>query len=351
MPRSPLTDRTNLLRAADRSGGDETTSVRAGMRSRAGRLFMPVFNAACVVAVGIAAIGSLRELDAHAHGATALLLAAPAVALIAQIVALAAAWHVLLGAAVGSPPSTRLSIKSFLSGWLSRYIPGPPSGVAGKFLTCRKAGLDSSVITVSLMTEQLLQLAACIAFPALFAPFGAGPVGFALGGVGMTLAVAVLWASAHPAPLRMVLKALRRAGARAMSERPPLSFRALARSEMLMLLAAILSGVSFHAVAVLVADVPADAWARSLFVFGTASLAGFLVPFLPSGAGAREAVIVAFLAPEIGHIDAISVAVMARGVAVLLDATLAATWFGILAVDQLAVVGRNSRATLAKKRS
>lgn len=278
------------------------------------------------------------------------MLAAPAAALLLQIAVLAFAWHMLLGTAWGKAPGLRLSGRSFLSGWLSRYIPGPPSGVAGKFLSCRRAGVAPAAITAALVSEQLLQLSACLLLPALLAPFVLGWWGLAIGAAGVGGAGLVLAVAAHPAATGWTLKALRRLGARSLAEQPPTPPRSLVGPQLLMVGAAVLAAISFHIVAVALTDVRPGQWEWSLFVFGTASLAGFVIPFLPSGAGAREAIIVALLAPEVGHIDALSVAVIARGVAILLDAALAGGALGVATAAQLSILRRASIETLSKKR-
>jgi uncharacterized membrane protein YbhN (UPF0104 family) len=121
---------------------------------------------------------------------------------------------------------------------------------------------------------------------------------------------------------------------------------------LLFLASGVLGALSFHVVATALTDWPTSAIGRSIFVFSLASLAGYVVPFVPSGAGVREAVILGALGPTLGPGPALSVAVVSRAVAVLVDAALG----GTIALAYLPRVLRrgfrsSARATAAKMRT
>ncbi|WP_373324362.1 hypothetical protein [Tepidiforma flava] len=77
----------------------------------------------------------------------------------AQVVLLAAGWR-----AIGRshwPPGERWTwLRSFAHGWAARYVPGPPTGPAGKYLALRDAGMTVPAAAALLWVDQVLSLAA-----------------------------------------------------------------------------------------------------------------------------------------------------------------------------------------------
>ncbi|WBL36515.1 hypothetical protein O0235_02870 [Tepidiforma flava] len=92
--------------------------------------------------------------------------------------------------------------------------------------------------------------------------------------------------------------------------------------------AALLAGLAFHVTAVVVSPWPLSRWEEGVLVFSLASLAGYVTPFALSGAGVRESIIVALLGGTLGAPAALTVAVVARATAVLVDAVLLAGAYG-----------------------
>ena len=91
---------------------------------------------------------------------------------------------------------------------------------------------------------------------------------------------------------------------------------------LLLMLAGVVGATALHAVAVIVGGWPWQALGTMLFVYGAATLAGYAIPFLPAGGLAREAAIVALLAPTMGPATALSVAVVSRALSIVADATV-----------------------------
>lgn len=311
-------------------------------RGRLRRLLPPLLWFAVGVAVCVAAVTAAGQVDDR-RGGWALAPLGYVVALcFAQVALLASAWTVILRRVSSSPVGAAAGARSFLLGWLSRYLPGPPTGPAGKYLATCRAGYPPGEVSAALFYEQVLQLGATAAVPALTFPFLFGarwlwlvPIAAALTAAGAVLAV-------QPAVIRRLGRLAGRAGMRSAADVRPLPLRLLILPGLLTLAASFLPALAFHLVAWTVTPWPLDDVGSAVFIFGLASFVGFVIPFLPSGAGAREAVIVGLMAASIGHAGAISSAVVARAVGVLLDAAIGA----LLAVSYAAgpLLPRSMRA-------
>lgn len=243
---------------------------------------------------------------------------------VVQLAALMAAWGMLLRDTVRTPPGFRVTFASFVLGWLSRYLPGPPVGPAGKLLVARHAGIPGHAAGTALAHEQLLQLAAAVLLPSITAGFflGAewqvwtGPLALAMVAVGVLgiRSGAIARLSAWVGIRLGVQTELVNVAAKPRAVIPFL----------LLMLAAIASGLIFHVAAVQLSGWDGSRVGASLCIFGIASLAGYIAPFAPSGAGVREAALVALLGPTIGPTEALGVAVAVRALAVMFDGVLLA---------------------------
>ncbi|MPZ23610.1 MAG: hypothetical protein GEU28_08700 [Dehalococcoidia bacterium] len=252
-------------------------------------------------------------------------LAVAVAACVAQVVVLAGAWGCCLRA-VRPPLDLRRAavIHSFSLGWLARYLPLPSISPAGKLVVGLRAGYPPALVTAALVYQQVTQFLGVLLVPGFVLAAVLGlerlwllPVIAAAitGGVAATVSLT------SSGLLQRAALSLKIGGAHDLGRVTP---PALFPPTILYVAGSLLACLSFHSVAVAVSSWPADAVGRSVFIFSTASAIGYLVPFLPSGAGVREGVILALLGPEIGTSAALTVAISARAVAVLVDSGLGA---------------------------
>lgn len=309
----------------------------------------PTLLCALAVAVTIAGFGALANLREERGEAPMLPLLA-AVAMIAlQVTLLALAWRLILATLRPPGPGSSVAVRSFALGWLSRYIPGPPTGLAGKFLVCRSAGYSNGAIAAALFYENVLLLAAGAALPALTLGFALGMRWVFIEPLLLLATIAGAAAVTRPTLMRGAARVLGRGRLPSLVQLQPVPRRALVGPAAMVFAAAACAGVSFHIVAVTLTDLPAGNLGLSLLIFSAASLTGFVTPFAPSGAGVRETVIVALLGPYVGGTDALSVAIVARGVAILLDVAIAGGLLGAYAVSGLRRALVASRPTIRSK--
>jgi hypothetical protein len=298
------------------------------------------------VALAAAVVVAGREIWRNHQGWAVDALGWAALAYAAQVAALAVGWRWLVR---GTWPGCDRHgwLRSFAHGWVARYLPGPPTGPAGKYLALRDAGAGAPVIAALLWVEQVLQLAASIAVPAALAVPAYG-LGWWWGtAAGLTAAAALVLGGARPGLVRRVSGRFGPRGERSgVSVAPgPMLLSFLSMSA-----AALLAGAAFHVVAVVVSPWPLSRWEEGIAVFTLASLAGYVTPFAPSGAGVRESVIVALLGGQLGAATALTVAVVARATAVIVDAGLAAGYFGAERIGR-GLARRASAATLSNRRA
>lgn len=288
-----------------------------------------------VVAVGvlIAAFPALRFLNSDHPGWSVAPLGYAVVIVAVQVTVLAAGWGILLARANGGRrPGFALVARSFVLGWLARYLPGPPTGPAGKYFAVRSAGWPAGGAGAALFYENLLQMGAGLVLPALTVGFVLGAGWLWVTPIAVTLGVGLTMLAVSPPVVSRLGRLAARAGLKSAIQVEVLPFRRLLAPMALFGAAAFLATAAFHVVVVTVSPAPVGDFGRSVFIFGLASAVGYIVPLAPSGAGVREAIIVALLGPEIGGPEALSVAVVARATSVALDVLLGLCLLGSYAV-------------------
>jgi uncharacterized membrane protein YbhN (UPF0104 family) len=286
------------------------------------RVLPPLLWLAVGIAVCSAAIAAVGQVDDRRGGWALAPLGYAAALGLGQVALLAIAWTLILRRVAATPVGMPVGVRSFLLGWLSRYLPGPPTGPAGKYLATARGGYAPGEVSAALFYEQVLQLGATAAVPALTFPFLFGAGWLWLMPVTATLTAAGALLAVRPAVIRGLGRLASRAGMRSAGDVRPLPLRLLILPGLLTLVASFLPALGFHLVAWTVTSWPLADAGRAVFVFGLASLVGFVIPFLPSGAGAREVVVVGLMGASVGRAGALSSAVIARAVTVLLDAAL-----------------------------
>lgn len=272
----------------------------------------------------VAAAAAVREILTTPRDWALDALGWAAVVQAAQVVMLAWAWQ-RLGRTYWRDAPRGIAMRSFIAGWAARYVPGPPTGPAGKFLALREAGMPAGRIGVLLWVEQALQLGASLAVPALLLVPALGRLWLPAMLLGLGLATVIAMAGAQPRAVGWVARRLgvrKGAGAWPTPADAAISFAGMAG-------ATALAGLAFHVTAVVVSDWPLGRWEEGMLAFAVASLVGYLAPFAPAGAGVRESVLVAMLGGRMGPGDALVAAVAARATAVVVDLALVGGYYGV----------------------
>lgn len=295
------------------------------MRLRALALLLQAVAVGALV-VGVAAAAG--QLAANHRGWALDALAWAMVAMVFQVAMLAWAWRVL-GAGWWPEGEGLLWLRSFARGWVARYVPGPPTGPAGKLLALREAGMAPPAVAALLWVDQVLGLAAGVAAAAAMAVPAFGREWAAVAGLAGAAALLLVVVGTRPALVRWLSGRFGRGG---MHEAAAISPRRAMVAFVAMTAAAVVAGLAFHVAAVVVSPWPLGRWEEGAAVFCLASMAGYVAPFAPSGAGVRESVIVALLGQELGVSAALAVAVVARAASVLVDAALLAGFYGASAL-------------------
>lgn len=299
-------------------------------------------GAVAVLAAGLAAMKRLQDQDAI--GVVPMVIAASL--FLAMVAMQSLSWRTLLDRASPSHRTPPLIVhQSFVVGWIARYLPGPSLSPFGKFLVCRKSEVPRANVAAAIVLEQSLQLLALLLVPLLtvWSAVGRGQA-FALYFVAAIAAVAL---AAAARTKRVALFRPLAAWARALAGRwtEGVSPVSLVLPLLLLVSANLLACAAFFVVALSVVGWPASAVVQATFVMSAAGLAGFVVPFVPSGAGVRELVIVSLMAPQVGATDALTVAVIVRAISVVVDACLA-----IVVAVALAALGARRRFYVAGRR-
>ncbi|RYB95268.1 UPF0104 family protein [Nocardioides oleivorans] len=206
---------------------------------------------------------------------------------------------------VGSQVGARDAAAVFFVGQLGKYVPGSVWSIAVQAQLGRRHGVParSSVAASSLFL--LVHTATGLVVGGLLAALGAVDLPSGLAALGPWVAVAVGAGSLAPPLLRRIAARLAGPGVHA-----SLGPAEVAGSVAVMALVWLAYGGS------LLLLVPGDRAAPSLFAaaaaFALAHAVGVLVVFAPAGVGAREAVLVALLAPFLGVPGAVAVALLSR---------------------------------------
>ena len=264
--------------------------------------------AAAAALVGIAlALWTKRDaLDSLDSPAVLLAFAASSGVFAVAPLVQALLWSRLLRAVGARPPGTR-ALVVWTRSFLLRYA---PSGALGYALRIRERGrlrASATQIWIATAYEQLVALgggASVCSIAFVFA--GASVPRLAIAGV---VAAATAMAVLHPRVAEVALGRLLRG--RLVGGVRPLGTRflvgALAASALAWLPTA--AGVALLTRS-LVDEPPSFAWL--LGAYAVAWLAGFLIPFLPAGLGARDTALAAILAGPLGTATAIEVALALR---------------------------------------
>lgn len=245
--------------------------------------------------------------------------------LVLGLLATAMAWRTLL-ADLGSRLPVSVAARVFFLGQLGKYLPGSVWAFVGQMELARAHGVPRSRTGAAGLLAVLLSLVTGLGLAALILPFAAATVArsyawaLALGGL--------LLLALHPRLVNPALdRVLRLAGRQPLEH--PLTGRGVLLASAWGLLGWLLFGLHAWVLAVPLGAGSGRGLILALGGFALAWCAGFLVVVAPAGAGVREVVLVATLAPVLDGPPALVVALVSRllfTVADLLVAAWAAGW-------------------------
>jgi uncharacterized membrane protein YbhN (UPF0104 family) len=294
------------------------TGLAATRRALGGRVVRYGFVA---VAVGLGAYAVVRQWPAFQTALVDIGFWPSMGALAAVLAGLAFSvrlWRTLL-ASLGSPLPVRAAAKVFFVGQLGKYVPGSVWPVLAQmelgsvYRVPRERSATASVLT---MLVSLLGglLAALVTLPLL--------AGATAGYRWAFLAAPVLLACLHPRVLNPLLGRLLRLVRRPALERP-LTGRTIAVALGWAMASWVLYGTQVWLLAVRLGAPEGRAVLLAVGGYAFAWCVGFLIVFAPAGAGVRELLLVALLAPVVGTAGATAVALVSRVVMTVGDLVMA----------------------------
>ena len=226
-------------------------------------------------------------------------------------------WHTLL-AGLGSPIRTTTAGRIFFIGQLGKYIPGSVWPVLTQMELGARANVPRSRSAGASILTMILSLATGLLVAAATLPFAHYSAGYDW----VFLLVPVILVCLHPRVLNPLLNRLFK-----LTKRPgldqPVTFTTLSKALAWSLLAWVANGLQIW---ILAERLGAPAGRTILIALGGYAFAwcvGFLVIFAPAGAGFRDLLLVAVLAPVLPAGPALAVALVSRGVNTISDLLVA----------------------------
>jgi glycosyltransferase 2 family protein len=249
--------------------------------------------------------------------------AAALVCVLVALLALMQQYRGLLGA-LGSPLPVRVAAQILFVGQLGKYLPGSVWPVLAQMelgaahQVPRRRSASASALTM------LLSLLAGILVGLVMLPFskGAGPYWWVF------LFAPVIVILLYPKVLNRVLDSLLRMARRPSLEQP-LTGRAIATALAWGVASWLVFGLQIWVLGDRLGLSGASGVLLAIGAFAFAWCAGFVVVFVPAGAGIREIVLIALLSPAIGADKAGAIALVSRVLMTLGDLICAgvAAWF------------------------
>lgn len=243
-------------------------------------------------------------------------------------------WRVILRS-LGTKTLPPFSVMSdvFAKAWMARYIPGTVTWVAGRIYLASTYGISKSRLTVSSLLEGGMQIVAgiVIALPMIGFDSHARHLSFGLKLLVLVISLGCLLALMPPIFNRL----LHVAHVVVKREKPGHELRvngkAVIRSFLLFALASVITGAASFCVARSID--PKLNYNLFFYLVGSFSLAGALgiaTPFLPSGIGVRDGVLLVLLSFVMPKELALAITVLSRLWSVAVDAAffgVATAWF------------------------
>ena len=226
-------------------------------------------------------------------------------------------WQALL-AGLGSPLRTTTAGRIFFIGQLGKYIPGSVWPVLTQMELGARANVPRSRSGGASVLTMILSLAAGLLVAAATLPFAHYSAGYDW----VFILVPVILVCLYPRVLNPLLNLLFKLTKRPGLDRP-VTLTMLSKALAWSLLAWIANGVQIW---ILADKLGAPAGRTILIALGGYAFAwcvGFVIVIDPAGAGIREALLVAALAPVLGASPALAVALVSRAVNTISDLLVA----------------------------
>ena len=276
--------------------------------------------AVVVIAAGIAAYKIDGEWNEVHHALAQIGWLASFEALLALLVmqlATLCQWQALL-AGLGSPLRTTTAGRIFFIGQLGKYIPGSLWPVLTQMELGARANVPRARSASASILTMILSLATGLLVAAATLPFAHYSAGYDW----VFTLVPVILVCLYPKVLNPLLNWLFK-----VTKRPgldqPVTFTMLSKAVGWSLLAWLANGLQIW---VLAEKLGAPAGRTILIALGGYAFAwcvGFVVIFAPAGAGFRDLLVVAVLAPVLPYAPALAVALVSRGVNTISDLLVA----------------------------
>jgi len=276
--------------------------------------------AVVVIAVGVGAYEIDSEWNQVHHSLAQIGLLASFEALLALLVmqyATLRQWEALL-AGLGSPLRTTTAGRIFFIGQLGKYIPGSVWPVLTQMELGAKANVPRSRSASASILTMILSLATGLLVAAATLPFAHYSAGYDW----VFILVPVILVCLYPRVLNPLLNWLFK-----LTKRPgldqPVTLKMLSKALAWSLLAWIANGVQIW---ILADKLGAPAGRTILIALGGYAFAwcvGFVIIFAPAGAGFRDLLVVAVLAPVLPYAPALAVALVSRAVNTISDLLVA----------------------------
>src|SRR5580704_9337145 len=276
--------------------------------------------AVVVVAVGIGAYAIEKEWNQVHHALGEICLVACLEALLALLVmqyATLREWRALL-AGLGSPLRTPTAGRIFFIGQLGKYIPGSLWPVLTQMELGAKANVPRARSATASILTMILSLATGLLVAAATLPFAHYSAGYDWVFILVPVILVCLYPRVLNPLLNWLFKLIKRPGLD-----QPVTLTMLSKALAWSLLAWIANGTQIW---VLADKLGAPAGRTALIALGGYAFAwcvGFVIVFAPAGAGGRDALVVAVLAPVLPYGPALAVALVSRGVNTVSDLLVA----------------------------
>ena len=215
----------------------------------------------------------------------------------------------------------RAAWSTFYVTQLGKYIPGSVWPILAQMELGRRSGLSRRVMLSANVLMMAVVAATGLTVGALLLPWSS-PDGLRQYWW-VYLFLLPLLAALHP----RVIPALLDRGLRILGREPSetrVSTGALVRGVLWGLAMWLGLGLHVYVMVRAVGGSGTGALASSIGGMALAFAAGLLVPFAPAGAGIRDSILILVLAPQVGNVDALAIAVASRTLLVIVDVLLAA---------------------------
>jgi uncharacterized membrane protein YbhN (UPF0104 family) len=233
-------------------------------------------------------------------------------------------WRVILRA-LGSHdlPSFGVMSDVYAKAWMSRYIPGTFAWIAGKVYMAAQYGISKSRLAVSSLLEGGMQIAAAVVVSLLLIGFNPHlstiPVGVRLAVVLVSLAcLLILFPPVFNRLLHVAHVAIKK---QKPSDELRINSSAVIRPFLLFAVGTFINGAASYYIVIAVS--PHQSVSLFLYivgVFGLAGAVGMATPFLPSGIGVRDGVLLVLLAAIMPKDVALAITVFSRLWQIAVDA-------------------------------